>query len=139
MTIWPSWKPTDISRPAIWVLTVTVASGVTAPSALMVIGMSPSDGGDGAHRSAAAGRTAGVGATRPASNPDLLELEAERDQSGGEREQKRDPAQAIALAARRRRSATGAGSATSQGAGIDRFVHALVSMFSSAHRTMRTH
>ena len=41
MTIWPSWNATDIRRPAIWLLTVTVASGVTAPSALIVIGISP--------------------------------------------------------------------------------------------------
>ncbi len=34
-------KPTLISRPAIWVCIVTVASGVTVPSASMVIGMSP--------------------------------------------------------------------------------------------------
>ncbi len=30
-----------MSWPVIWVLTVTVASGVTVPSALMTIGMSP--------------------------------------------------------------------------------------------------
>ena len=34
-------KPTCINLPAIWVLIVTVASGVTVPSASMVIGMSP--------------------------------------------------------------------------------------------------
>ena len=59
LTIWPSSKPTCISLPAICVLTVTVASGVTVPSASIVIGMSP--------RTAAAARTVcggGPGARR---------------------------------------------------------------------------
>ena len=36
----PESRPPS-ARPAIWVLMVTVASGVTAPSASIVIGMSP--------------------------------------------------------------------------------------------------
>jgi hypothetical protein len=36
-----SWNPTSVSWPATWVCTVTVASGVTVPSALSVTGMSP--------------------------------------------------------------------------------------------------
>ena len=38
-----------ISLPEIWVFTVTVASGVTVPSASMVIGISPRVGVGGAH------------------------------------------------------------------------------------------
>ena len=38
MTIWPSVKATSVSWPLIWVFTVTVASGVTVPSAENVIG-----------------------------------------------------------------------------------------------------
>ena len=41
LTICPSWKATSISWPLIWVRTVTIASGVTVPSALTMTGMSP--------------------------------------------------------------------------------------------------
>src|SRR5271166_6401401 len=42
LTIWPSANPTVSSLPAIWVRMVTVSKGVTVPSALIVIGISPS-------------------------------------------------------------------------------------------------
>ena len=106
-------KPTFISLPAICVLIVTVASGVTVPSASMVIGMSPDNGFGGAH--GLRRRPLRRGGTRrlQGRGSDVLVIEPARDQGERERQDDDEPRQPIASRRRGRRR----GAITGEGVG----------------------
>ena len=97
--IWPSVKPTCINLPEICVLIVTVASGVTVPSASMVIGMSPVTAFSGAHGLRRAGLSALARRRRPGRRgADLfvIELRPRSQRDRDPQDEDADPGQPIA-------------------------------------------